>query len=258
MAYEMILTETQGKVAVIRLNRPQALNALCDQLMTELGDALRGYDKDPAIAAIVITGSERAFAAGADIKEMKDRAYPAVYFNDFIGERWETVLEIQKPVIAAVAGFALGGGCELAMMCDLIIAADTAKFGQPEINLGIIPGAGGSQRLTRAVGKSKAMEMILTGRMMDAVEAERASLVARVVPAAELVAEAVKIGEKIGALSGPSVAMAKEAVNAAFESGLREGVRTERRLFLSLFATEDQKEGMSAFAEKRKPAFRNR
>ena len=258
MAYEMILTETQGKVAVIRLNRPQALNALCDQLMTELGDALRGYDKDPAIAAIVITGSERAFAAGADIKEMKDRAYPAVYFNDFIGERWETVLEIQKPVIAAVAGFALGGGCELAMMCDLIIAADTAKFGQPEINLGIIPGAGGSQRLTRAVGKSKAMEMILTGRMMDAVEAERASLVARVVPAAELVAEAVKIGEKIGALSGPSVAMAKEAVNAAFESGLREGVRTERRLFLSLFATEDQKEGMSAFAEKRKPAFKNR
>ena len=196
MAYEMILTETEGKVAVIRLNRPQALNALCDQLMTELGDALRGYDKDPAIAAIVITGSERAFAAGADIKEMKDRAYPAVYFDDFIGERWETVLEIQKPVIAAVAGFALGGGCELAMMCDLIIAADTAKFGQPEINLGIIPGAGGSQRLTRAVGKSKAMEMILTGRMMDAAEAERSNLVRRVVPAAELVAEAVKIGEQ--------------------------------------------------------------
>lgn len=258
MAYDMILTETQGKVAVIRLNRPQALNALCDQLMTELGDALRGYDKDPAIAAIVITGSERAFAAGADIKEMKDRTYPDIYFNDFIGERWETVLEIQKPVIAAVAGFALGGGCELAMMCDLIIAADTAKFGQPEINLGIIPGAGGSQRLTRAVGKSKSMEMVLTGRMMDAAEAERANLVTRVVPAADLVAEAVKIGEKIGALSGPSVAMAKEAVNAAFESGLREGVRTERRLFLSLFATEDQKEGMSAFAEKRKPAFRGR
>ncbi len=257
MAYDMILTETQGKVAIIRLNRPQALNALCDQLMTELGDALRGYDKDPAIAAIVITGSERAFAAGADIKEMKERSYPDVYFNDFIGDRWETVLEIQKPVIAAVAGFALGGGCELAMMCDLIIAADTAKFGQPEINLGIIPGAGGSQRLTRAVGKSKSMEMILTGRMMDAAEAERSNLVCRVVPAAELVNEAVKIGEKIGALSGPSVAMAKEAVNAAFESGLREGVRTERRLFLSLFATEDQKEGMSAFVEKRKPAFRN-
>jgi enoyl-CoA hydratase len=258
MAYEMILTETQGAVAVIRLNRPQALNALCDQLMGELGDALRGCDSDPAIAAIVITGSEKAFAAGADIKEMKDRTFPAVYFNDFIAERWETVLEIRKPVIAAVAGFALGGGCELAMMCDMIIAADTAKFGQPEINLGIIPGAGGSQRLTRAVGKSKAMEMILTGRMMDAAEAERANLVTRVVPAAELVAEAVKIGARIGALSAPSVAMAKEAVNAAFEGTLREGVRTERRLFLSLFATEDQKEGMSAFAGKRKPAFVNR
>ncbi|CAH0191144.1 enoyl-CoA hydratase [Roseomonas sp. CECT 9278] len=258
MPYEMILTETEGRVAIIRLNRPQALNALCDQLMTELGQALRGYDADPAIAAIVLTGSEKAFAAGADIKEMKDRTFPAVYFNDFIAERWETVLEIRKPVIAAVAGFALGGGCELAMMCDLIIAADTAKFGQPEINLGIIPGAGGSQRLTRAVGKSKAMEMILTGRMMDAVEAERASLVTRVVPAADLLAEAVKIGAKIAALSAPSVAMAKEAVNAAFEGGLTEGVRTERRLFLSLFATEDQKEGMSAFAEKRKPAFGNR
>ena len=258
MPHEMILTETQGKVAIIRLNRPQALNALCDQLMTELGEALRGYDKDPAIAAIVVTGSERAFAAGADIKEMKDRTFPDVYFNDFIGDRWETVLEIRKPVIAAVAGFALGGGCELAMMCDLIIAADTAKFGQPEINLGIIPGAGGSQRLTRAVGKSKAMEMVLTGRMMDAAEAERANLVCRVVPAADLLAEAVKIGEKIAALSGPSVAMAKEAVNAAFETGLTEGVKTERRLFLSLFATEDQKEGMNAFLEKREPQFRDK
>jgi enoyl-CoA hydratase len=258
MPYEMILTETQGKVGLIRLNRPQALNALCDQLMRELGQALRGYDADPAIAAIVITGSERAFAAGADIKEMKDRTFPAVYLRDFIGENWETVLEIRKPVIAAVAGFALGGGCELAMMCDLIIAADTAKFGQPEINLGIIPGAGGTQRLTRAIGKSKAMEMVLTGRMMDAAEAERANLVCRVVPAAELVAEAVKIGEKIGALSAPSVAMAKEAVNAAFESTLTEGVRTERRLFLSLFATDDQKEGMAAFAEKRKPSFKHR
>ena len=257
MPYEMILTETQGKVGLIRLNRPQALNALCDQLMRELGQALRDYDADPAIAAIVITGSERAFAAGADIKEMKDRTFPAVYLRDFIGENWETVLEIRKPVIAAVAGFALGGGCELAMMCDLIVAADTAKFGQPEINLGIIPGAGGTQRLTRAIGKSKAMEMVLTGRMMDAAEAERANLVCRVVPAAELVAEAVKIGEKIGALSAPSVAMAKEAVNAAFESTLTEGVRTERRLFLSLFATDDQKEGMAAFAEKRKPAFRH-
>jgi enoyl-CoA hydratase len=258
MAYEMILVETQGRVGVIRLNRPQALNALCDQLMGELGTALRAFDRDDAVAAIVVTGSEKAFAAGADIKEMKDRTYPAVYFNDFIAERWETVLEIQKPVIAAVAGFALGGGCELAMMCDLIICAENARFGQPEINLGIIPGAGGSQRLTRAVGKSKAMEMILTGRMMDAAEAERASLVTRVVPVADLVTEAVKIGEKIAALSAPSVAMAKEAVNAAFENTLKEGVRTERRLFLSLFATEDQKEGMSAFAEKRKPAFRNR
>jgi len=258
MAYEMILTETRGKVGIIRLNRPEALNALCDRLMEELGQALRAFDADPAIAAIVLTGSEKAFAAGADIKEMKDRTFPDVYLNDFIGARWETVLEIRKPVIAAVAGYALGGGCELAMMCDLIIAADTAKFGQPEINLGIIPGAGGTQRLTRAIGKSKAMEMILTGRMMDAEEAERANLVCRVVPAAELIAEAVKIGEKIGALSAPAVAMAKEAVNAAFESTLAEGVRTERRLFLSLFATEDQKEGMTAFAEKRKPAFRNR
>jgi len=258
MAYEMILTETRGKVGIIRLNRPQALNALCDRLMEELGQALRGFDAEPGVAAIVLTGSEKAFAAGADIKEMKDRTFPDVYLNDFIGARWETVLEIRKPVIAAVAGYALGGGCELAMMCDLIIAADTAKFGQPEINLGIIPGAGGTQRLTRAIGKSKAMEMILTGRMMDAEEAERANLVCRVVPAAELIAEAVKIGEKIGALSAPAVAMAKEAVNAAFESTLAEGVRTERRLFLSLFATEDQKEGMTAFAEKRKPAFRNR
>ena len=258
MPYEMILVETQGRVGVITLNRPQALNALCDQLMEELGQALRGFDADPAIGAIVLTGSPKAFAAGADIKEMKDRAYPAVYFDDFIGKRWEAVLTIQKPVIAAVAGFALGGGCELAMMCDLILAADTAKFGQPEINLGIIPGAGGTQRLTRAVGKSKAMEMILTGRMMDAAEAERANLVCRVVPAAELVAEAVKMGEKIATLSAPSVAMAKEAVNAAYELTLKEGVRFERRLFQSLFATEDQKEGMSAFAEKRKPAFRHR
>jgi enoyl-CoA hydratase len=252
------MVETHGKTGLIRLNRPQALNALCDQLMIELGTALRVFDKDPAIAAIIITGSEKAFAAGADIKEMKDRSFPSVYFNDFIGANWETVLEIQKPVIAAVSGFALGGGCELAMMCDLIIAADTAKFGQPEINLGIIPGAGGTQRLTRAIGKSKAMEMILTGRMINAEEAERANLVCRVVPAVELLAEALKIGEKIAALSGPSVAMAKEAVNAAFESSLTEGVRTERRLFLSLFATADQKEGMSAFAEKRKAAFTNR
>ncbi len=257
MSYEMILVETVGRVGLITLNRPKALNALCDQLMTELGDALRAFDADAGIGAIVVTGSEKAFAAGADIKEMKDRAYPAVYFDDFIGKRWEDVLRIQKPVIAAVAGFALGGGCELAMMCDLILAADNAKFGQPEINLGIIPGAGGSQRLTRAIGKSKAMEMILTGRMMDAEEAERANLVCRVVPLAELRAEALKMGEKIASLSAPSVAMAKEAVDMAFEGTLREGVRFERRLFLSLFSTEDQKEGMAAFVEKRKPEFKN-
>ena len=256
--YGMILTEVQGRVAVIRLNRPQALNALCDGLMTELADALAGYDADPAIAAIVLTGNEKAFAAGADIKEMQSRTYPAVYFDDFIGKRWEAVTHVQKPVIAAVAGFALGGGCELAMMCDIIIAAENAKFGQPEIRLGIIPGAGGTQRLTRAVGKAKAMDLILTGRMMDAAEAERSSLVARVVPNDQVVAEAVKIGEAIGALSAPSVAIAKEAVNRAFETTLSEGVRFERRVFHSLFATEDQKEGMAAFAEKRKAAFRNR
>jgi len=258
MSYEMILVETRGRVGLVTLNRPKALNALCDQLMTELGQAMAVFDADPAIGAIVLTGSEKAFAAGADIKEMKIRTYPEVYKEDFIGKRWEAVLTIQKPVIAAVAGFALGGGCELAMMCDMIIAADTAKFGQPEINLGIIPGAGGSQRLTRAVGKSKAMDMILTGRMMDAAEAERSNLVCRVVPAADLVAEALKMGEKIASLSAPSVAMAKEAVNVAFETTLREGVRFERRLFYSLFATEDQKEGMSAFAEKRAAQFNHR
>jgi enoyl-CoA hydratase len=258
MSYEMILVETRGRVGLVTLNRPQALNALCDRLMEELGHALKAFDADPAIGAIILTGSPKAFAAGADIKEMRDRSYPAVYFDDFIGKRWETVLTVQKPVIAAVAGFALGGGCELAMMCDLILAADTAKFGQPEINLGVIPGAGGTQRLTRAVGKSKAMEMILTGRMMDAAEAERANLVCRVVPADALIEEAVKMAEKIATLSAPSVAMAKEAVNAAYELTLREGVRFERRLFLSLFSTEDQKEGMAAFAEKRKPAFGHR
>ena len=258
MAYEMILVETRGRVGLVTLNRPKALNALCDQLMTELGQAMAAFDADPAIGAIVLTGSEKAFAAGADIKEMKVRTYPDVYKEDFIGKRWEAVLTIQKPVIAAVAGFALGGGCELAMMCDMIIAADTAKFGQPEINLGIIPGAGGSQRLTRVVGKSKAMDMILTGRMMDAAEAERSNLVCRVVPAADLVAEALKMGEKIASLSAPSVAMAKEAVNAAHEMTLREGVRFERRLFYSLFSTEDQKEGMSAFVEKRAAQFTHR
>ena len=252
---EMIIVETHGPVGLIRLNRPTALNALCDQLMTELGSQLLAFDADPAIGAIVLTGSERAFAAGADIKEMRDRKYPAVYQDDFNGQRWETVLQVRKPVIAAVAGFALGGGCELAMMCDIILAADTAKFGQPEINLGVIPGAGGTQRLTRAVGKSKAMEMILTARMMDAAEAERANLVSRVVPAADLLAEALKLGEKLAALSPVAVAMAKDSVNRAFEVNLHEGVRYERRLFLSLFGTPDQQEGMAAFAEKRRPQF---
>jgi enoyl-CoA hydratase len=255
---EHILVETRGAVGLITLNRPAALNALCDALMIELGAALRAFDADDAIGAIVLTGSEKAFAAGADIKEMKDKGFADVVADDFIGNRWETVLEIRKPVIAAVAGFALGGGCELAMMCDVIIAADTAKFGQPEINLGIIPGAGGTQRLTRAVGKAKAMEMILTGRMMDAAEAERSGLVARIVPAADLLAEAVKVAEKIATLSRPVVAMAKEAVNIAHETTLTEGVRFERRVFQSCFGLADRSEGMTAFAEKRKPRFTHR
>ena len=255
---EHILVETRGAVGLVTLNRPQAMNALCDALMLELGAALCSFDADDAVGAIVITGSDKAFAAGADIKEMKDKGFVDVAADDFIGKRWETVLGIRKPVIAAVAGFALGGGCELAMMCDFIIAADTAKFGQPEITLGVIPGAGGTQRLTRAVGKSKAMEMILTGRMMDAAEAERAGLVARVVPAAELLAEAVRTAERIAAMSRPVAAMAKEAVNVAFETTLREGVRFERRLFQSCFALADKSEGMAAFVEKRKPAFAHR
>lgn len=252
---EMILVETHGRVGVIRLNRPQALNALCDQLMDELGAQLLAFDADPAIGAIVLTGSERAFAAGADIKEMQPRRYPAVYLHDFIGARWETILSVQKPVIAAVSGFALGGGCELAMACDIILAAEDAKFGQPEITLGVIPGAGGTQRLTRAVGKAKAMELVLSGRMMDAAEAERASLVSRVVPTAELFGEAVKLAERLAALSPVAIAMAKRAVNRAFETTLAEGVRYERALFLSLFGTPDQQEGMAAFIAKRKPRF---
>ena len=255
-APEMILVETHGAVGLIRLNRPKALNALCDQLMRKLGTQLLAFDADPAIGAIVLTGSDRAFAAGADIKEMLGRTYPDVYQNDFIGKHWETVLQVKKPVIAAVAGFALGGGCELAMMCDFIVAAETAKFGQPEINLGVMPGAGGTQRLTRAVGKSKAMDMILTARMMDAAEAERANLVSRVFPAETLIEEALKIAADLANLSPIAVAMAKETVNRAFEVNLNEGVRFERRLFLSMFGTPDQQEGMSAFAEKRKPAFK--
>ena len=252
---EMILVETHGRVGVIRLNRPQALNALCDQLMGELGDQLLAFDADPAIGAIVLTGSEKAFAAGADIKEMRERNYPDVFLDDFIAARWETVLRVKKPVIAAVAGFALGGGCELAMMCDFIIAADTARFGQPEINLGVIPGAGGTQRMSRAIGKSKTMDLCLTGRMMDAAEAERSSLVSQVVPAAELMDTALKVAAKIASQSPVAAAMAKRAVNVAFETTLAEGVRAERALFLSLFGTPHQREGMAAFAEKRKPDF---
>ncbi len=251
----MIIIETHGAVGLIRLNRPEALNALCDQLMTELGTALLAFDRDPAIGCIVLTGSEMAFAAGADIKEMRERSYPAVLRDDFIGDKWETVLRVQKPVVAAVAGFALGGGCELAMMCDMIVCADTAKFGQPEINLGVIPGAGGSQRMTRSIGKSKAMDLCLTGRMMDGAEAERCNLVSRMFPATDLVAEALKIGAKIAGQSRTAALLVKRAVNVAYETTLHEGVRTERSLFLSLFGTPDQKEGMAAFVEKRKPAY---
>jgi enoyl-CoA hydratase len=252
-----ILVETHGRVGLIRLNRPQALNALNAALIEELNGALEVFEDDAEIGAIVLTGSEKAFAAGADIKEMQDKSFADVFLDDFIS-RWERVTRLRKPVIAAVAGFALGGGCELAMMCDFILAAETAKFGQPEIRLGVIPGAGGTQRLTRFVGKAKAMEMILTGRMMDAAEAERAGLVSRIVPAASLVEEALKTAAAIAALSAPAILAAKESVNRAYETTLAEGVRFERRIFHSLFATEDQKEGMRAFAQKRPAAFKNR
>jgi enoyl-CoA hydratase len=257
MTYETILVETRGPVGLITLNRPQALNALNSKLVSELTDALATLDADEAVGCIVITGSDKAFAAGADIKEMQSKGYMDAYLGDFLGS-WDRVTACRKPIIAAVAGYALGGGCELAMMCDFIIAADTAKFGQPEINLGVMPGAGGTQRLTRFAGKSKAMEMVLTGRMMDAEEAERCGLVSRVVPAGELLGEAVKVAEKIAGLSRPAVLMAKEAVNRAYETTLSEGARFERRLFQSMFALEDQKEGMQAFIDKRKPAFRHR
>jgi len=257
MTYEHILVETKGRVGIIRLNRPDALNALNLKLKSELGDAIRTFDADPAIGCMVITGSEKAFAAGADIKEMADKTYNEALMGNFAGD-WDEAARARKPVVAAVAGFALGGGCELAMMCDIIIAADNAKFGQPEIKIGVIPGIGGTQRLTRAVGKAKAMEMNLTGRMMDAVEAERSSLVARVVPLASLMDEAMKTAETIASMSLPSVMLAKEAVNRAFEVPLAEGIRFERRVFHSLFATEDQKEGMKAFVEKRKPQWKNR
>ncbi|HYM03767.1 MAG TPA: enoyl-CoA hydratase [Stellaceae bacterium] len=258
MAYENILVETRGAVGLITLNRPKALNALCAALVREMGDALDRFEADDAIGAIVITGSEKAFAAGADIKEMAGKSYMDAFLGDFITNGWERITTCRKPIIAAVAGFALGGGCEVAMMCDTVIAADTARFGQPEINLGVIPGAGGTQRLTRFVGKAKAMDMVLTARMMDAAEAERSGLVSRVVPAARLLDEAIAVATKITEMSRPSVMIAKEAVNRAYETTLAEGVRFERRVFHSLFATEDQKEGMAAFIEKRKPAFKNR
>ncbi len=258
MSYQNILVETRDRVGLVTLHRPQALNALCDALIRELGQALDAFEADDAIHVIVLTGSEKAFAAGADIKEMKDRDFIDVYGSDFITKGWERVAQCRKPVIAAVAGFALGGGCEMAMMCDIIIAADTAKFGQPEITIGTIPGAGGTQRLTRYVGKSKAMEMCLSGRMMDAVEAERAGLVARVVPAASLMDETLALAAKIAAQSLPITLMAKEAVNRAYETTLAEGLRFERRMFHASFGTEDRREGMAAFSEKRKPAFKNR
>jgi enoyl-CoA hydratase len=258
MTYETVILERKGAVGLITLNRPQALNALSAALIRDLGAALDELEADDAIGAVVITGSDKAFAAGADIKEMSSRTYMDVYLSDFITKGWERVSTCRKPIIAAVAGYALGGGCEIAMMCDTIIAADTAKFGQPEITIGTIPGSGGTQRLTRAVGKAKAMEMCLTGRMMDAAEAERSGLVCRIVSAAELIDEALKVAGKIASMSRPAVLMAKEAVNRAYETTLAEGVRFERRLFHSTFATEDQKEGMAAFIEKRKPVYKNR
>jgi enoyl-CoA hydratase len=258
MNYENIIVDTRGRVGLITLNRPKALNALNDALMNELGAALLAFDGDDTIGAIVLTGSEKAFAAGADIGAMKDWTYADVHGSDFITRNWETLQRVRKPVIAAVSGFALGGGCELVMMCDIVFAAENAKFGQPEIKLGIIPGAGGTQRLPRAIGKAKAMDMILTGRMMDAHEAERSGLVSRVVSDPNVLEEALAVAAVIAAFSLPSVMTAKEAVNRAYESSLREGVLFERRGFHALFATADQKEGMAAFIEKRTARFQHR
>ena len=257
MAYETILVETRGQVGLVTLNRPKALNALNSQVLKDVLAALQGFEADPAVGAIVLTGSEKAFAAGADIKEMQAKSYIDVYMEDFFAG-WEGMTRIRTPIIAAVSGYALGGGCELAMMCDFIIAGDNAKFGQPEITLGVMPGMGGSQRLTRFVGKSKAMDMCLTGRMMDAAEAERSGLVSRVVPAGEVVEEALKAAAKIADFSQPAVMMTKEAVNRAYETTMAEGLRFERRVFHSMFALDDQKEGMAAFSEKRTANFRNR
>jgi enoyl-CoA hydratase len=254
MTPETIVVETHGRVGLIRLNRPQALNALNAKLMSELSAAIDQFEVDAGIGCIVITGSEKAFAAGADIKEMTDKSFLDMFYRNFTAD-WHRVAQARKPTVAAVAGYALGGGCELAMLCDIIIAADNARFGQPEIKLGVIPGIGGTQRLTHAVGKAKAMDLILTGRMMDAAEAERAGLVARVVPLASLMDEAMKVAETIAGMSLPAVMVAKEAVNRAFETSLAEGIAFERRVFHSLFATQDQKEGMAAFVEKRPPKF---
>ena len=257
MSYETIIVETKGKVGIIRLNRPQALNALNAQLNADLTAAIDAFEADANIGCVILTGNEKAFAAGADIKEMAGKSHMEAFLGDFVGT-WDRIARMRKPIIAAVSGFALGGGCELAMQCDIIIAADTAKFGQPEIKLGVIPGIGGTQRLTRAVGKAKAMDLNLTGRMMDAAEAERSGLVARVVPAANLMDEAMKAAETIASMSLVAVMTAKEAVNRAFETTLAEGIRFERRTFQALFATHDQKEGMAAFIEKRAAKFENR
>jgi len=257
MAFETILVETRGKVGLVTLNRPHALNALNATLVDELNAALDAFEADRNIACVVITGSDKAFAAGADIKEIQSLSYPQTYLDDFVAT-WDRVASRRKPLIAAVAGFALGGGCELALMCDIIIAADTARFGQPEIKVGVLPGSGGTQRLTRIVGKPKAMEMCLTGRLMDAAEAERAGLVARVVPAADLLAEALRTAETIASMSLPAVMMIKESINRAYETTLAEGIRFERRVFHAMFATADQKEGMAAFVDKRAPKFTNR
>jgi len=258
MTYENIIVETRGRVGLITLNRPKQMNALNDKLMDELGQALSTFEADAAIGAIVITGNEKAFAAGADIGAMKDLDFMDVYKGDFVTRNWERLRTVRKPVVAAVAGFALGGGCELAMMCDIVIAADTARFGQPEIKLGVVPGAGGTQRLPRAIGKAKAMDLVLTGRLMDAAEAERSGLVARVVSADKVLEEALAAAAQIAEYSLPSVMAAKECVNRAYEAPLAEGILFERRAFHALFATEDRTEGMSAFLEKRKPAFKHR
>ena len=258
MKFEMIEVTQEGAVKTIRLDRPKALNALCTAMMKEVAHALGTAEEDSSVGCVILTGSEKAFAAGADIKEMQDNVYMDIYKNDVFGDYHEAIARFRKPIIAAVSGYALGGGCEIAMMCDFIIASDTAKFGQPEINLGVMPGIGGTQRLTHAIGKAKAMDMCLTGRMMDAAEAERSGLVSRVVPQDDLMPTVTEAANKIAAQSQPIAMMTKETVNAAFEMSLSQGIRFERRLFQSMFTTEDQKEGMAAFVEKRKPHFKNK